>query len=78
MMLKRKIAEFKKGSDEQKSVATDAEEKMMLIVKQITANVKKIQEISRDFIPYDVDISLYTEGRKTLIRYLEKMNQMSK
>ena len=77
MMLKRKISEFKTGSEQQKAIAWEAEDKMNQIVRQITSRVKKIKEISRDFIPYEVDYSLFTEGRKTLIGYLEKMGQMT-
>lgn len=73
MMMKRKIAEFKTGSVHQKILATEAETKMMEIVRQITANVKKIKEINRDFIPYEIGYSLFTEGRKTIIGYLERM-----
>jgi len=76
MMLKRKIAEFKHGTKNQAELATEAEEAMVKIVRQITANVKKIQEINREFVPYDVDYSLFVEGRKQLIGYLEKMNQL--
>ncbi|GEM_PF-1679579 len=77
MMLKRKIADFKNGSEKQKAIALEAESNMNRIVSGITANVKNIKEISRDFISYEVDYSLFVEGRKTLIGYLEKMNQMS-
>ena len=76
MMLKRKIGEFKNGTKKQIEIATEAEAAMLKIVRQITANVKKIQEINREFVPYDVDYSLFVEGRKQLIGYLEKMNQL--
>jgi hypothetical protein len=75
MMLKRKIAELKDGSGQQKALALEAEDKMQEIVRNITSKVKKIKEINRDFIPYEIDYCLFTEGRKALIGYLEKMNQ---
>ena len=77
MMLKRKIAEFKNGSKEQMEIAGKADEVMRQIVQRITSNVKKVKEINREFIPYDVDYSLFVEGRKQLIGYLERMNRIS-
>ena len=77
MMLKRKIAEFKNGSKEQIEMADKAGEALQQIVHRITANVKKVKEINREFIPYDVDYSLFVEGRKQLIGYLEKMNRIT-
>jgi len=77
MMLRRKIAEFKKGSPGQIALAAEAEASMDQIVSRITANVKKIKEINRDFIPYDVDYQLFTEGRRQLVGYLEQMNGMA-
>ena len=74
MMLKRKITLFKNGTTAQKELALESEKGMMEIVKGITSRVKKIKEISRDFIPYEVDYSLFEEGRKRLIGYLERMN----
>jgi hypothetical protein len=76
MMLKRKIEQFKTGSEQQRTIAAEAETILQQCVRSITANVKKIAEINRDFIPYEVDYSLFLESRKTLIRYLEKMNRM--
>jgi hypothetical protein len=77
MMLKRKIAAFKEGSEQEKSIAREAEEQMTYIVRNITARMKKVKEISRDFIPYELDYSLFEDARKTLIGTLEKMNQLS-
>ena len=59
MMLKRKIVEFKTGSDQQKAIPGEAENKLIQIVWHITSNVKKVQEISRDFIPYNIDYYLF-------------------
>lgn len=77
MMLKRKIAAFKEGSEQQQAIAREAENQMTGIVRNITARMKKVKEISRDFIPYEIDYSLFADARKTLIKTLEKMNQIS-
>lgn len=75
MMLKRKIAACKEGTAPQKALALKTEADMMPIVRGITSRVKKIKEISRDFIPYEIDYSQFEEGRKLLIGYLEEMDR---
>jgi len=77
MMLKRKIAKFKKGSKQQRELADEAESYMNMAVKRITAHVKQIEEINREFIPYDVEFKYYSEAREKLIDYLEQMEAIS-
>ena len=50
---------------------------MMQNVTGITVNVKKIKEISWDFVLNEIEYALFSEGRKTQFGYLEKMDQVS-
>ncbi|MCE1199927.1 MAG: DUF4091 domain-containing protein, partial [Marinilabiliales bacterium] len=75
MMLKRKIAEYRLGDGAHQAMADQAEKEMNRIVQGITEKVKKIKEISREFIPYDIDFSLFVEGREKLIRMMEEMSR---
>ncbi len=72
MMLKRRVAEAEKGDRENRQHAATVRAYMNAAVKRITANVKKVKEINREFIPYDIDYSDLQDVREHLIGYMEK------
>jgi virulence-associated protein VapD len=77
MMLKRRIAEAKKGDQASRQAALEAEAYLNAAVKRITANVKQVKEINREFVPYDIDYVDLQDVRQHLIGYMENFCKSS-